>query len=134
MDSATYGEICWTFVVMSNELKTPKILVCPSDVRKPVVNFGPGFANSNVSYFVGVTADETQPHMLLSGDRNLTNGPLPPNRLLLLATNSAPGWNHELHRFRGNVALADGSVQSLDIPRLRTAFTNAGNSTLLAFP
>lgn len=134
MKSTTNGAVYFTFVVMSNELNTPKVLICPSDNRVAAQSFTNPLANSNLSYFVGVTAEETQPQMLLSGDRNLTNGPLPPNRLLLLTTNSAPGWDHQLHKFRGNVALADGSVQSLDIPRLRTAITNAGDSTLLAFP
>jgi len=134
MESATNSDVAFTFVVMSNELNTPKILICPADVRAPATNFGPGFANANLSYFVGVTAEETQPQMLLLGDRNLTNGPLSPERLLRLTTNSTPGWNHELHRFQGNVALADGSVQSLDTPRLRVAVTNSGADNLLAFP
>jgi type II secretory pathway pseudopilin PulG len=134
MESATNGEIFFTFVVMSNEINTPKILICPADVRTPATNFGPGFANSNVSYFVGVTADETQPNMLLMGDRNLTNGPLPPNRVLLLTTNSAPRWDQRQHKFRGNVALSDGSAHSLTTPLLRRAVTNSGSDNLLAFP
>jgi len=134
MESATNGEIFWTFVVMPNELKSPKILVCPSDNRVASQGFTNTLANANISYFVGITGDETQPQMLLSGDRNLTNGPLPLNRLLLLTTNSAPGWNQQLHKLRGNVALSDGSVQSLDTPRLRMTVTNSGADNLLAFP
>lgn len=133
MESTTNGAVFFTFVVMSNELNTPKILICPADVRRPAANFGPGLANSNISYFVGVNADETQPQMLLSGDRNLTNGTLPANRLLLLTTNSAPGWDHRLHKFRGNIALSDGSVQSSSTPQLRTLVTNSGADNLLAF-
>jgi len=131
---ATNGAIYFTFVVMSNEINAPKILTCPADTRRPAADFGPAFANSNLSYFVSITADETQPAMLLLGDRNLTNGPLSVNRLLLLTTNSAPGWDQQLHRFRGNVALSDGSVQSASTPRLRTLVTNAGVDNLLAFP
>lgn len=46
------------FQVMSNELQTPRILICPSDERRAGTNFlstGPtaDFGNSNVSYFVG---------------------------------------------------------------------------------
>lgn len=134
MESAANGEVFFTFVVMSNEINTPKILICPADVRAPATNFSSPLANSNLSYFVGVTADETEPRKILMGDRNLTNGPLSANRLLLLTTNSAPGWDHQLHRFRGNVSFADGSVQSVDIPRVRLAVTNAGSDNLLAFP
>jgi len=62
---------------MSNELNTPKILVCPADERSPSTNFlstgnGNDFVSSaRVSYFVGRDCDETQPAMLLSGDRNI---------------------------------------------------------------
>ena len=134
MESATNGNASFTFLVMSNEINTPKILICPADIRTPATNFSSNLANSNLSYFVGVTADETEPRQFLIGDRHLTNGPLPANRLLLLTTNSAPGWDHQLHRFRGNVAFADGSVQSLDTLRLRVAVTNSGADNLLAFP
>ena len=134
MESVTNGDVFFTFIVMSNELNTPKVLICPSDVRRPAANFGLGFANSNISYFIGVNADETQPQMLLSGDRNLTNGSLSPTRLLLLATNSAPGWNHKLHHLKGNAGMSDGSVQSLDTLRLRVVVTNTGCDNLLAFP
>jgi prepilin-type processing-associated H-X9-DG protein len=134
MESATNGAVYFSFVVMSNELGTPKVLVCPADTRTPAANFGPRLANSNVSYFVGVTADETQPQMLLSGDRNLTNGPLLPGRVRLVTTNSAPGWDRQLHKLRGNVAFSDGSVQTLSGFRLRVAVTNTGADNLLAFP
>lgn len=134
MEAATNGEVYFTFVVMSNEINTPKILICPADIRTAAPNFRSQLANSNVSYFVGVTADETEPVKILMGDRNLTNGPLSANRLLLLTTNSAPGWDHQLHRLRGNVSFADGSVQSTDTPRLRRAVTNSGADNLLAFP
>ena len=134
LEFATNGAIYFTFAVMSNEINTPKILICPSDTRRPATDFGPAFANSNLSYFVGVTAEETQPTMLLMGDRNLTNGPLPANRLLLLTTNSAPGWDQQIHKLRGNVALSDGSVQGTSTPRLRTMVTNSEADNLLAFP
>ncbi|HEY1173426.1 MAG TPA: type II secretion system protein [Verrucomicrobiae bacterium] len=73
------------FLMISNELGSTKILICPGDViRQPNVSqiFGVddspnnllGLAsqsNKSVSYFVGVEADETKPNMLLTGDRNL---------------------------------------------------------------
>ena len=72
------------FVVMSNELSTPKVIICPSDnyvnARIPASNWlqmlgtgrsAPG--NKTVSYIIGFDAQETFPQMILSGDRNLTN-------------------------------------------------------------
>ena len=76
------------FIVMSNELNTPKILSCPAEGFDP--NFvqsttwrgvggtvGGYFNDYNVSYFVGVDAKETasglksRSRMLLAGDRTM---------------------------------------------------------------
>ena len=65
------------FQVMSNELITPKIVVCPSDgERNATTNFvnlaGRGnFNNLAVSYWVGRDAHQTMPQMFLTGDRNV---------------------------------------------------------------
>ncbi len=66
---------------MSNELSTPKILNCPADdpTKKTGTNFtydfgpkGTSSGNAYVSYFTGdTTADENQPGMFISGDRNI---------------------------------------------------------------
>lgn len=136
LEFATNGEIAFVFTVMSNEINTPKILICPTDHRVAATTFNQPLANSNLSYFVGIDAEETEPQTLLLGDRNLTNGPLAANRLLSLPTNSAPWWNNEMHRLRGNVAKADGSVQQFDTPNLRVFVRNQGDSSTnrLAFP
>src|SRR5207302_2405662 len=124
------------FQVMSNELSTPKIVVCPADKnRRPATNFGVGFSNTNLSYFVGLSANEAYPQMFLSGDRNLTNGLPIRYGFLDLVTNVPAGWTHELHRGQGNIGLADGSVQQFNAPRLRDAITNTGDTTnRLAMP
>ena len=74
------------FLVMSNELSTPKILVCGSDNihTSAGTNFGIaevlGAATPNassitkISYFVGSDASETDPQQLLSGDCNIGPG------------------------------------------------------------
>lgn len=72
------------YAVMSNELSTPKVLICPSDEREASVSFvaiqnapvqsvqGTNrFGNLNVSYFAGGYADDAQPSFLLGGDRNV---------------------------------------------------------------
>jgi prepilin-type N-terminal cleavage/methylation domain-containing protein len=78
------------FQVMSNELQTPRILVCASDERRPGTNFvstGPtaDFNNNNLSYFVGgiygsvnqATSTNppanSDPQIFLAGDRNIYN-------------------------------------------------------------
>jgi prepilin-type N-terminal cleavage/methylation domain-containing protein/prepilin-type processing-associated H-X9-DG protein len=76
------------FMVMSNELNTPKVVFCPSEpdsIRQVSSTFAgqipAGSANSvpftndlNVSYFIGVDAVDTMPQMFLDGDHNLGSG------------------------------------------------------------
>ena len=108
------------FESMSNEMVTPKILVCPSDPgRKKATDFYSPLANRNLSYFVGLDAHEDKPQLILSGDRNITGGTLNNGFLRLLPTNAAAGWTTELHNNAGNVGLADGSVQQLSPASLR---------------
>jgi prepilin-type N-terminal cleavage/methylation domain-containing protein len=112
------------FQMMSNALANPRILICPADGRKPAKDMAGDFSNSNLSYFVGLDARDTNPHMFLLGDRNLTNGPLPPNRILVLNTNFPVGWTREMHHYQGNIVLSDGSVQQFSSAALSTALGN----------
>lgn len=130
------GEVFRHFQALSNQLISPKFLLCPADkVRSPAKDFST-LNNTNISYFVSVDADETQPDMFLNGDRNLTNGvPLPPNRIMALTSNSIVGWTAEIHNRQGNIALSDGSVQSWSSSRLREALVPTGVATnRLAMP
>ena len=45
-----YVETFRHFQVMSNQLSTPVILVCPSDVRQPANDFGSNFCNQTISF------------------------------------------------------------------------------------
>jgi len=129
------GEVFRHFLAMSNELSTPRILVCPKDCRLPVLNFGASLANSNLSYFVGFVKNAENPQMFLSGDRDLTTGALLPNGVLELRTNSLAGWRGNIHREFGNIALADGSVEAFTTARLRDALRWTGVATnRLAMP
>jgi prepilin-type processing-associated H-X9-DG protein len=121
---------------MSNELTTPKILVCPADVRKPrsQVEGQPAQAfgdlqNKNISYFVGLDASDSKPMMFLSGDRNITNGVAPMHSVLALNPEIPTGWTETMHINQGNVGLADGSVQQFTSARLQQALQNTGDST-----
>lgn len=131
MDFITGPNVFRHFQVMSNQLSTPYILICPAESdrnRFRATNFAQ-LSNSNISYFVGVDANETNPQLILAGDRNLTNGTLIKNGILELTTNTPAGWTAELHREVGNVALADGSVQQISSMGMRTAVENTGLAT-----
>lgn len=135
LDSAAGGGAWLRFLVMSNELGTPKTLICQADTRRPAVAWS-SLANSNVSYFVGLDTDQTHPNSLLVGDSNLeVDGKTVTSGLLNLWTNSAVGWTAERHKRQGNVALADGSVQQFSNAKFREALVNTGLATnRLAIP
>jgi hypothetical protein len=101
------------FQVLSNELVTPKILVCPADsARTRATSFGNGFSRTNVSYFVALDAEsDTNSNRLLSGDRNITGGVLRGGSLRMIAQTNQAGWGADMHKHNGNIGLADGSVQ-----------------------
>ena len=131
------GHIAPTFITMSNQLNTPKVLLCPADLkRKAGTDFSKGFDETNISYFVGLDAAQTAPNMFLTGDDNIElNGNLAGRGRSDITTNSVVSWSDERHRKQGNVGLADGSVQGFSITALRTAIKNTGtNINRLAFP
>jgi prepilin-type processing-associated H-X9-DG protein len=102
------------FEALSNELVTPKILVCMEDrTRVRATSFQAPLSNKNISYFVGLDAKEDQPQSILSGDRNLTGGRLTNGFLRLIAPNDTLGWTKDLHNNAGNIGLGDGSVQQV---------------------
>jgi prepilin-type N-terminal cleavage/methylation domain-containing protein len=163
------GTFClgnWSmFLVMSNELNTPKILYCPSEsdsfrrqatvwsLNNTVANQN-GYQNDgNVSYFVGVDANDTFPQMFLTGDHNMGNGAnattpptqwwggtapsgtgpntgyraLGPNPNAIPGITASYGWTDSLHQKQGNVGLSDASVQTFTPQQLRNALANSGD-------
>jgi prepilin-type processing-associated H-X9-DG protein len=90
---------------------------------------------------VGVDADETQPQMFLSGDRNIGTGPANPHAYgyspsttlgaaVALGTNSLTvQWTDKMHQKQGNVALADGSVQQYSSSKLRESLRATGDTS-----
>lgn len=117
------------FQAMSNELGTARLLLCPQDAMRltnRADNFNMGITTNShslahkgnlaVSYFVGVDADETEPNMLLSGDRNLVSAMSGP--MLSLLSGVPFAWTASQHTNSGYVALADGSVLWFDHRRL----------------
>jgi len=131
MELAHSGIVFPIFQVMSNELSTPKIIFCPADTKRvAATNFTTDLNHRKVSYFVGLDADETNPQMLLSGDRNLTtNGVVVRSRLLTLTTNSLAGWTSKIHQDQGDVCLADGSVQQMTSAGLQKLVERTGVAT-----
>jgi hypothetical protein len=70
-----------------------------------------------------------QPQMLLTGDRNVTNGLSPVRSMLELPPGIPAGWTEAMHHGVGNIGLADGSVMQFSIPGLQQMLKNTGDST-----
>jgi prepilin-type N-terminal cleavage/methylation domain-containing protein len=150
MELINSGVVYRHFQVMSNELSTPKILVCPYDSTRPIsstfastvppgcVNTTPFTNDANVSYFVGVDASVALPSMLLTGDANIAReGTVPKSGLQSFARNSDLSWYRPQHdrRNKGNIGLADGSVQQVNSRELRKLLMQTGVETnRLAMP
>ena len=144
------------FGALSNELSTPKTVVCPSDsLRSIPKNFyelitlrdRSGGKNGAISYFVNMLADETMPQVILSGDRNLTNSTFSPSnetgyktvakldpRLLDRGRGADLGYTSSMHQNAGNITLADGSVQQVTGKRVLDQILNSGQEHQLLFP
>jgi hypothetical protein len=135
-NGGTYGFVnAWQhFLVASNELQTPRVLVCPSDTRRPATHFGQtpgGFArpltgeDNALSYFMGLDALFTEPNNMLGGDRNIGGAAqkqgcnrLPQGFNIAAALTRASAqariysWTNALHgENAGNLLLMDGSVR-----------------------
>jgi competence protein ComGC len=152
MELISSGMVFPHFQVMSNELSTPKILMCPEEPdswRVMANSFSPAtspgrsanmpFTNdNNVSYFVGVDADDSSPDAIMTGDHWLNiDGRAARHGLVSLTSASRVLWASiaPTNHLAGNIGLADGSVQQLTSKRLQQIFITAGTNTIrLAIP
>lgn len=136
LEYALSREVFRHFLAASNEMSSPRILACPQDkgrIRHSA--FDQNLCNSNLSYFVGLDADETQPQSFLSGDRIIATNGRVMSGLLILRTNSAVSWAKGIHECGGNIGLGDGSVQQVSLALLKSFVqTNASLPARLAIP
>jgi type II secretory pathway pseudopilin PulG len=150
LSNSNQGSICWTnYVIMQDELgNDTHYLVCPQDERIAASDFTNKFANTNVSYFVGVSANAMQPQSILGGDRNLGPGRAPTNDYgyspqsgigndVAIPTNSANGpvsWSLKMHSVgqpvpKGNILLGDGSAQQVSTASFNSDWLPNANPT-----
>lgn len=109
------------FQALSNELVTPKILICPADGRSEAARFA-GLQSENVSYFVVVNAEYGHANTVLAGDRNLTN--TSPATAAPSGARPALRWTDEVHCGQGNLLFADGHVEKHTTATLELALIN----------
>lgn len=117
----------------------PRCLVCSSDKRSDSIyskNLISEFADTNISYFVGVDSTLNNPKSILAGDRNLLiDGMSAKPGLIDLTPKSLVGWTDELHYSKststagGNMLYADGHVEFIKSKALNSAFQFQGLAT-----
>ncbi len=136
----------------SNELNSPKILVCNSDTGKSKATIFVDPANlatapagtvafedpaatttkqGHLSYFVATDADETRPSKILSGDRNLIGGTFAAAKETFTSDIQALGasWDGHIHVKAGNIGLSDGSVQQATVDQAAKSVRASGNDS-----
>ncbi|MEY4917770.1 MAG: hypothetical protein RL616_1683 [Verrucomicrobiota bacterium] len=108
------------FSLVSNELVTTKMILCPEDVRKTYATNFATLALTNISYALCKEADEKKPRVFLATDRNMTGfdfSALPDNINCFIL--SSPSTGAQTAKWRKGIchganmatgALSDGSV------------------------
>ena len=123
------------FETLSNEVSSPKIFVCPSDVeRQNAGSWASRISNRNISYFIGLDADEAKPQSILSGDRNLSTNDNILTGVVSFPNPMAVHWTAAIHKGEGNFGLGDGSVMQVTARNLFHSVTNAGLPVRLSIP
>lgn len=130
------GNAWFQMGTISNELGTPKLLVCPSDwgvgaSRRVATDFSytnanggffaPGFRNNALSYTIGLHSFAGASRAILSGDRHIrwdvVNGSCSYGGPALICTinggSLSVAWTNAIHRETGNLLLNDGRVEQL---------------------
>jgi prepilin-type N-terminal cleavage/methylation domain-containing protein len=116
------------FSIVSNELASTKILLCPDDVRRVSATNFTSLWLTNISYALCNEADEKRPRVMLAIDRNLFGFDftgLPDNINCFILTSPDTGarsarWRRGIcHGANiGMTALGDGSVHQSNDSRL----------------
>jgi len=124
------NNVWFQYLWISNELRTPKILVCPSDPAKSAANHwggSPGglanayYQNRAVSYIIATDAFPDDINALVTGDRNIRPSSntgacysgLAPVRQLTLGVPATFGLTSAIHVDAGNFLFYDGRVEEL---------------------
>lgn len=114
-EALAQGKVYVAFQVMSNELSTPKVLVCPNDQQRQALTGAMwAIVNTNISYFVCQDPSQGGNPGILTGDRNLINQISASQHYVPFTKELVLAWTKEMHRKKGNVGFADGSVMLYD--------------------
>ena len=118
------AKVNFQLTLVSNELSSTKVLLCPNDVRRASATNFATISLTNVSYALCNEADEKRPRVILATDRNLSGFDftgLPENINCFVLTSPETGartatWRKGICHGPniGMVVLGDNSVQQLN--------------------
>jgi prepilin-type processing-associated H-X9-DG protein len=119
LDWISSPEVFRHFRILSNELVTPKVLICPTDKQRFIHDDTATVTNNNLSYFVNVAAQITNtPSAVLFGDRSITGGLLSNGFMRSYSSAREMRWTEDVHQSIGNIAFVDGSARQMSNGRL----------------
>jgi prepilin-type N-terminal cleavage/methylation domain-containing protein len=136
-DLGDYGNmaIASLYFCVSNQIPTPFCAWCPADKADfPATNWAT-FSKTNTSYSVSLDANPKLPRSILYLDENFWNVGLGGGRHHYVSSEpvydsgdmedyKSIGFDTTYHNLVGNLSMADGSVQSVNILGLQNAFLN----------
>ena len=129
------GNIYIQFAWLSNQLASPKVLVCPADTNtvRRAFDFSSnpdgglmhqGYRNNAVSYMTSLHAWSSASRAFVSGDRNVEPRQFNYCSYAQTAAQSwywDSAWGRSIHWEKGNVLFKDGSVEDSSTEGLRRA-------------
>jgi prepilin-type N-terminal cleavage/methylation domain-containing protein len=137
--SQTLPQAWQHFVIISNELISPKVLHCPTDSEKEMARSFDELAtrrNAVLSFGFGAGSMPSKPAMNLAADRNILGtdnqhcnvANIDGVTTIVPGSGVNPAWDTRFHNSAGNLVLADGSAQQCSSARLISFFTATGDS------
>ena len=140
MELIATGNVAGCFQVISNELSTTKILICPADTNHEFAANFDVLDNSHISYFVSAdVTNENEEELMtfLDGDDNFERSGFPvKSGLINVSSNTpiawTPGRHNQVYRehfwsipekdYFGTIGVADGSVEKYETWQLQKHF------------
>lgn len=128
------------YQLLSNYDLKLESLICPTDTARAAADSYADLADSNVSYFINLSAATNNGQTILHGDRHLqlNKQPVAPS-IQVIRSNAAVSWTRELHGKRaktplGVLSFTDGHAEMVK-EKLPEYFQRQGlSSTRLAIP
>jgi len=131
-------ELWFQYWWLRGSIGTPRILMDPADTRpsaRIAANWNldendglQTFKNRAVAYVLGIDSSTDLPRSLLVADRNILNSGYTGGggfSTTVRVSVSTARWLDDVHRTFGNIAFADGSVDSVDDEGLRRAIAES---------